>query len=112
MIKKSDGKLVKTVYIKNNKTHVGGLAYDWTNVWVANSSKGTVSKIPASTLKSSKTKDGASINVTNYSVKNTSNKPVTASFATYNNETLWVGTFNETSKVMPMYIQSLPHHLN
>ena len=97
VINKSTGKLTKTLYIKNNKTHVGGLAYDGTNIWIANSTKGTVGKISANTIISSSTKDRSVISPTNYSVKDASGKAITASFATYNNKILWVGTFNETS---------------
>lgn len=97
VINKSTGKLVKTVYISDSKSHVGGLAYDGTYVWVANGTKYNVTRINAKTITNSNTKDGSYVKGTNYSVKSVSGKSVTASFSTYSNGILWVGIFDKDS---------------
>lgn len=95
VIKKSNGKIAKTLYIKGNKTHVGGLAYDGKYVWVANSTNSTLGRISASDIKNKK--DNSTISATNFSVTNEKGQKITASFATYSNKTLWVGVFTEKS---------------
>lgn len=93
VINKSTGKLVKTVYISGNKSHVGGIAYDGTYVWVANGTKYTVSRIKLSDIINN-TKDGKSVKHSTYNLRTMGGSKVTGSFATYSNGILWIGQFN------------------
>ena len=96
VINKSTGKLTKTVNIKGSKSHVGGLAYDGTYIWIANGTDSTVSRIKLSDITSSKTKNGASIKSSTYNLRTIAGHNVRASFATYSNGILWIGQFDET----------------
>ena len=100
VINKSTGKLVKSVYLKDSKSQVGGLAYDGKYVWIANGTDSTVSRVALSTV--TKAKDGASVSFKKYPVKTVGGYDVRASFATYSNGILWVGQFDE-SKVTYAY---------
>lgn len=96
VIDKQTGKQVKTLYIKGSKTHVGGLTYDGNYVWLANSGGKNVGRIKASNITGSNVKDGATISFEFFSTKDLKGNKITASFATYYQNTLWVGQFNET----------------
>lgn len=93
VINKSTGNLVKTIYLYDSKSHVGGLAYDGKNVWVANGNQSTVSKILLSSI--TYAKDGAFIQCDKYEVKTAEGGNVVASFATYSKEILWVGQYKK-----------------
>lgn len=93
VINKSTGELIKSLYLYDSKSHVGGLAYDGNNVWVANGTEGTVSKILLTSIADAK--DGAYIQSNKYEVKTVEGEKVVASFATYSNNTLWIGQYKK-----------------
>ena len=93
VIKKSTGKLMKTIYLYDSKSHVGGLAYDGKNVWVANGTESTVSKILLTSITDAK--DGAFIQCDKYEIKTIDGQNVVASFATYSDNILWVGQYKK-----------------
>lgn len=93
VINKSTGNLVKTIYLYDSKSHVGGLAYDGKNVWIANGNQSTVSKILSSSI--TYAKDGEFIQCDKYEVKTAEGGNVVASFATYSKDILWVGQYKK-----------------
>lgn len=93
VINKSTGKLIKTVYLYDSKSHVGGLTYDGKHVWVANGVESTVSKILLKSITDAK--DGSFIQCDKYEVKTIDGKNVVASFTTYSNNILWIGQYKQ-----------------
>lgn len=94
LIEKSTGKLIKTVYLYNSKSHVGGIACDGRYVWVGNGKEGTVSKLLLSEIINSK--DGDYIKHYKHLVKNEKGEKVRPTFATYSNGVLWLGQFEKS----------------
>lgn len=92
VMNKSNGKLLTTIVLPDN-VHVGGIAYDGTNVWVSHG--GNVAAIRFSTIKSAAKKKKAYQNV-DYTALCKVN--TTASFITYYKGMLWVGQTKETAK--------------
>lgn len=92
VMNKSNGKLLTTIVLPD-KVHVGGIAYDGTNVWVSHG--GNVAAIRFSTIKSAAKKKKAYKNV-NYTTL--CKVKTTASFITYYKGMLWVGQTKETAK--------------
>ena len=86
--------LEKTLWIKGNYNHVGGLATDGTYSYITCSPN--IAVISLATLNS--TASGQDITPTFLAVKNASGSTFTCSFATYDTgrNLLWVGTFNKT----------------
>ena len=95
VVKASTGKYVKTVWLKGNKTHVGGITFDGSYVYVANSTKGTLSKLSLSKI--TKAKNGATVTWDTVTVKNEKKKKITASFCSYDSsrKVVWVGVYNK-----------------
>ena len=81
-----------TTLVLPSKIHAGGVAYDGTNVWICNNS--SLSCIKYSTIKSAANSKPTYKKVSWASTKYLG---ITASFVTYYNSKLWVGTFNEKS---------------
>ena len=94
VINKSSGKYVKTVWLKGDYSHVGGIANDGKYLYVACSSGSRIGKVKLSKLNS--TKNGKSITLSYIDVKTDKNKKYTASYCTYDirRKVLWVGKFN------------------
>lgn len=82
-----------TTIVLNSKSHVGGIAYDGTNVWVCDG--GSVGGIKYSTIQSI-VASGAAYSVQSYFKKLAVN--TTASYAAYYDSKLWVGDFNQTAE--------------
>ena len=93
VVKKSTGKLIKTVYLYDSKSHVGGLAYDGNHIWVGNGKELTVSKILLSSIRNAK--DGAFVQCDKYEIKTGNVQNVVADFVTYSDSILWVGQFKK-----------------
>jgi|GEM_PF-367725 len=79
-----------TTLVLPDINHVGGLAFDGKYVWIAKSSTGTCSAIDKKTIDAAVMSRMGSCEV-NYTA--TVDCGVTASFLTYYDERLWVGTF-------------------
>ena len=111
VIKKSTGKLIKTVYLYDSKSHVGGLAYDGKNIWVGNGKESTVSKILLSSIKDAK--DGAFVQCDKYEVKTVNGENVASDFVAYSDNILWIGQFkNKDSAYIYGYDISQVNSLN
>ena len=91
VIDKSTKAYLKTIVLSNGP-HAGGLAYDGSNVWICNGT--SVSAIKLSSIKTAVSKSSDSVSLS-YAVTRAAG--ITASFMTYYNNKLWIGTFNETS---------------
>lgn len=89
---KTSKKLLTTLVLPS-KPHAGGLSYDGVNVWVTNGSK--VSSIPYSEVDAAAKSKKKSVNVKFNTVNSVG---ITASFVTYYEDKLWVGTYNELQK--------------
>ncbi len=85
-------KTLLTTLTLPDKNHVGGLAFDGSNVWIAKSSDKKVSAISLSTIKSAVNSGDEGVAV-NY--EKTFSCGHTASFVEYFDNKLWVGVFNE-----------------
>ncbi len=87
-----NNKILLTTLTLPDKNHVGGLAFDGSNVWVAKSSDKKVSALSLSDIQASVNtgEEGVAINY-----KNTFSCDHTASFVEYFDNKLWVGVFNE-----------------
>ena len=83
-------KRLLTTLVLPSKPHAGGLAFDGYNVWVTTGSR--VSAIPFSDVTKA-VKSGNSYVYVNYSTTVTLN--ITASYTTFYDNKLWVGTYNE-----------------
>lgn len=92
VMNKSNGKLLTTIVLPD-QVHVGGIAYDGTNVWVSHG--GNVAAIRFSTIKSAAKQKKAYKNVTYTTLCKVK---TTASFITYYKGMLWVGQTKETAK--------------
>ena len=92
VMNKSNGKLLTTIVLPD-QVHVGGIAYDGTNVWVSHG--GNVAAIRFSTIKSAAKNKLAYKNVSYTTLCKVN---TTASFITYYKGMLWVGQTKETAK--------------
>lgn len=89
VIDKTSKKYIKTLILPN-KAHVGGISYDGTDVWVTVGSK--VDSIPFSQILTAINEGGISSEI-NFSTFNSLG--YTASFITYYQGKLWLGTYDE-----------------
>lgn len=83
-------KALVTTLILPSKTHAGGIVYDGVNIWVSNGKK--ISSIPYSQVEAA-VLAGTPYNYVTYNA--TCEVGITASYLTYYNEEIWVGTYNE-----------------
>ena len=91
MTRETDGSWrLLTVLELPEKNHVGGIAFDGTNIWIARSTSGYVSSISYETLKAA-AYGGQSCRLQAY--ERNIYLGVTASFVTYYKGRLWVGTY-------------------
>ncbi|BCN32007.1 fibronectin type III domain-containing protein [Anaeromicropila herbilytica] len=79
-----------TTFTVPGKSHLGGITYDGTNVWIT-LHKG-VAAIPFSQMES-KIKEG--ITDADIEISTTINLDIIASYITYYNDKLWIGTYDE-----------------
>lgn len=86
-----------TTLILPVKAHAGGISFDGTDVWVAVGTK--VSSIPFTDIQAAANAGGAYNFI---SFKTTSELGITASYMTYYDDKLWVGSYNEL-KTTKMY---------
>lgn len=86
-------KILLTTLVLPSKPHAGGLCYDGYNVWVTNGSK--LSAIPFSVVDKAAKKQEKYAYV-KYST--TVSLGITASYTTYYDGKIWVGTYNELQK--------------
>ncbi len=86
-----------TTLILPVKAHAGGISYDGTDVWVAVGTK--VSSIPFTDIQAAASAGGAYANI---NFKTTSELGITASYMTFYDNKLWVGSYNEL-KTTKMY---------
>lgn len=88
------GEYKKTVWLKENKTHVGGITFDGEYVYIANSCDSSLSKVLLDKI--IKAEDNSIIDWELINIKNDNNKNVRASFCVYDNKRkiVWVGTYN------------------
>lgn len=93
----SNGNYKKTVWLKGNKTHVGGITFDGTYVYTANSSEYTVSMIKLSRLTGASNGSSIYADMT-IPVRNTSGGTYKASYCYYDRtrSVLWVGHFKSS----------------
>lgn len=80
-----------TVLELPEKNHVGGIAFDGTYLWIARSTSGYVSAISYKTLQAFASAGRQSCHIEAY--EQNRYVGVTASFVTYYEERLWVGTY-------------------
>ncbi len=93
---KTTKQLVTTIILPS-KAHVGGIAYDGTNVWVTRGK--SLSSLHYSDLEAAVASGKAYVNV---KFTSTSNLNITASYITFYNDRIWVGTYDE-KKETTMY---------
>lgn len=86
---RSSKKLLTTLILPT-KTHAGGIGYDGFNIWIPTGTK--VSSIPFSEIEAA-AKKKEPYSYINYS--ETCNIGITASYVTYYNNKLWLGSYNE-----------------
>ncbi|MDD3174315.1 MAG: bacterial Ig-like domain-containing protein, partial [Herbinix sp.] len=89
VIDKTSKNLLTTLVLPS-KTHVGGICYDGTNIWIPTGTK--ISSIPFTEIEDA-VAAGQSYTYINYNT--TSSLGITASFLTYYREKIWVGSYNE-----------------
>lgn len=89
VIDKKEKNLLTTLILPN-KAHVGGISYDGSNIWITVGTK--ISSIPFSKLKEA-AKEGKPYSYIEFSSECETN--VAASFVTYYDEKLWIGSYNE-----------------
>lgn len=80
-----------TTLILPDKNHVGGITFDGRNLWIAKSTTGYVSGLPYDLLK-----EAVATGDDNYTVASYSENlycGVTASFISYGEDRLWIGTY-------------------
>lgn len=104
----SNGKKIRTVKLTNDKSHVGGLAYDGKNVFVCDYDG--IIKIPLSEIEKvinngKPSNNGIDIKkLTRIKLSNNKGKSIEhASFSTYDtkNNILWVGTYRRKNEPTP-----------
>ena len=83
-------KALLSTLVLPSKPHLGGLAYDGVNLWLTTGSK--LSAIPYTDIVAAAT-NKASYTYVNY--RTTVSLGITASFATFYKDKLWVGTYDE-----------------
>lgn len=88
-----DGKYLKTVRIKDNKSHVGGLAFDGEYVYTSNSTTSSITKIALDDILA--TENEGNVKHVNLDIRNKKGKEFRASQCTYDekNDVLWVGIY-------------------
>lgn len=99
-----DRRTLITTLILPSKAHVGGISYDGVNVWINIGSK--VSSFPFNTIKEMiKTGD----HFIHVQFNTTVQLDLTASYSTYHDGKLWVGTYNElqVTKMNSYYINDI-----
>lgn len=96
VINKLTGNLIKTLYLYDSKSHVGGLAYDGKHIWVANGKESTISKILLNSI--TEMEDGEFIQSQKYELRTKEGKSVRAAFLTYSKDILWVGQYDKNNK--------------
>lgn len=87
-----DTNALLTTLVLPSKTHAGGIAFDETNVWVPTGTR--LSSIPFTQIETA-ANSGKPYAYVQYNT--TIKLSITASFLTYHEEKLWVGTYNELS---------------
>ena len=94
VIRSSTGGLEKTIWLKDNRTTVGGLATDGSYLYIASSTTGKVGIVSLDTLNSSYSNQ--TIDITYVSALSDANKSITCSYCTYDTSRnlLWVGIYN------------------
>lgn len=97
IINSSTKLLSKTVWLKDNHTHVGGLATDGSYLYVACSSRGTIGIISLSDLNNST--NNKDISLTYVPVVTDGGNSFTCSYCTYDTarNLLWVGIFDQNN---------------
>ena len=88
-----DGNYLKVVRIKDNKSHVGGIAFDGEYVYTSNSTTSSITKIPLDDILTAENEQ--TINCINIDIRNIKGKEFRASYCTYDkkNDILWVGIY-------------------
>lgn len=89
VMNKKTGKLLTTLILPT-KAHVGGISYDGSNIWVTNGTK--ISTIPYSKIATAAA-EGNPYTYLEFSA--VCDLGVTASFTTFYDNMLWVGSYNE-----------------
>ncbi len=77
-----------------DQNHVGGITFDGSNVWIAKSTSGYVSSLPYELIEEAAASGRDSYRVESYGQNLYCG--VTASFVSYYNERLWVGTYRSS----------------
>lgn len=83
-------KTLLTTLVLPSKTHAGGIAFDGVNIWVPTGKK--ISSIPFTQVEDAVTSGNPYAYVT---YNTTSQLDITASYLTYYDKKLWIGTYNE-----------------
>lgn len=89
----SDRSFLVTLILPD-KNHVGGIAFDGSNVWIAKSTSGYVSALPYELIE-----EAAASGLDSYRVESYGQNlycGVTASFVSYYDNRLWVGTYRSS----------------
>lgn len=88
------GEYKKTVWLKGNKSHVGGITFDGEYIYIANSFDSSLSKVLLDNIIQSE--DNSIIDWELVVIRTNKDKNVRASFCTYDskNNIVWVGVFN------------------
>lgn len=95
VVEEVTGEYIKTVWLKDNNYHAGGITSDGTDVYVANSSEGTLAKLSLSQIIKANDKEVVTWN--SVTVKDEKKEKVKASFCSYDSDrkVVWVGVFND-----------------
>ena len=91
----SSGSLIKTIWLKDNYNHVGGIATNGTYLYITCGNR--IGVVSLSTINSAS--NNANIELTYINIKNDLNDSVRCSTCVYDSSTnlLWVAQFNETN---------------
>lgn len=91
-IDKKTGELLTTLVLPTN-AHVGGIAYDGSNIWVTTGTK--ISALWYSDIEDAALSEEPYVEVSFHSICKVG---ITASYITYYNDKLWVGSYDELNK--------------